>query len=143
MTALYEHVFQFPPEALGPGGSRQPPFVFKDSFLDLPSPAATEAAQRLLAAARIELCGLDLVLDQASVDAVLLSLFRQLLEGAGRSQRSPDKDCWVDVRKEPVLTAALGSFAIHSGGTVGQALQAVAWASEGVVYDVQGNKAAA
>jgi hypothetical protein len=87
------------------------------------------------------LLGLDLVLDLASADAVFLSLFRQLLEGAGRSPRSLDRNCWVDVKKEPVRTVALGSFAIHSGGTVGQALQAFAWASEGVVYDAQGNEA--
>ena len=43
-------------------------------------------------AAPIELRGLNLVLDQPSADAVFLPLFRQLLEGSGRSQHSPDKD---------------------------------------------------
>ena len=142
LTALYEHFFQFPPGELGPGGRRQPPFTFKHAFLDRPSPAATEAAQRLLADARTRLRGLDPERDRAYADCIFQSLFRELLEGAGRSPLSPDKDGWVDVRKEPVLTAALGSFATHCGGTVGQALKAVAWASEGVVYDCQGNKAA-
>ena len=142
MTALYEHFFHLPPGELGPGGCRQPPFTFKESFLDRPSPAGTEAAQRLLADARTRLRGLDPERDRAYADCIFQSLFRELLEGAGRSPLSPDKDGWVDVRKEPVLTAALGSFATHCGGTVGQALKAVAWTSEGVVYDCQGNKAA-
>ena len=142
MTALYEHFFHLPPGELGPGGCRQPPFTFKESFLDRPSPAGTEAAQRLLADACTRLRGLDPERDRAYADCIFQSLFRELLEGAGRSPLSPDKDGWVDVRKEPVLTAALGSFATHCGGTVGQALKAVAWTSEGVVYDCQGNKAA-
>ena len=142
MTALYEHFFQFPPGDLGPGGRRQPPFTFKRMFLNRPSPVATAAAQRLLGDARIQLRGIDLERDRASAVCIFRSLFRELLEGAGRSPLSPEKDGWVNVRKEPVLTAALGSYAIHCGGTVGQALQAVAWASEGVVYDGQGNEAA-
>ncbi len=75
MTKLYEHVLKFPPGYRGPGGSRKQPFTFKNSFLNWPSPAATEAAQRLLAAARIDLRRLDLVHAQASADAVFLSLF--------------------------------------------------------------------
>jgi hypothetical protein len=142
MTALYEHSFQLQPGELGPGGRRQPPFTFRLSFLDRPSLAATAAAQRLLADARTRLRGLDLDMDRASADCIFQSLFRELLEGAGRSPLSPDKAGWVDIWKEPVLTAALGCFATHGGATVGQALKAIAWASEGVVYDAQGNKAA-
>jgi hypothetical protein len=145
MTALYEHFFLFSPGDLGPGGRRQPPFTFKQHFLDRPSPAATVAAQRLLGNARIQLRGLDRQREsrfRASADCIFRSLFRELLEGAGRSPLSPDKDGWVDVSKEHVLTAALGSFAIHSCGTVGQALQAVAYASGGIIYDYRGNVAA-
>ncbi len=48
----------------------------------------------------------------------------------------------IDVTAQPVLTEALASFAIHDGVTVGQSLEAVASANDGVVYDYQGNEAA-
>ncbi len=74
-------------------------------------------------------------------------MFRQLLEGAGRSPISPEQDGMIDVSAQPVLKEALASFAIHAGVTVGKSLSAVAWASEGrdrpLVYDALGNEAAA
>ena len=131
---------------LGPSGRRAPPFTFRYSFLDRPSPDATAAAKLLVDDFRDCLKMVDLKRDWASVDAAARSLLRSLFDGAGRSPVSPEKEGYINVSAQPALTEALSSFVNHRGATVGQSVAAVAWAREGkqpLVFDARGNKAAA
>ena len=116
---------------------------FRDEFLDRPCAEATKEAQRLLADALDQLKGLDGNLDQASMYATFLKLLRTIFDGAGRPPSDPSKTGWVCVSEErDAVTEALSRIAIHHDTTVGQSVEAVAYARRGFVYDAKGKTAA-
>ena len=144
ITALYEFAYGFQPGELGPTGRRQPPFCFRLSFLDRPSPAAAGQARMLLAEAIAAVGNLDCVCDRVSVVTIFRTMLRKIFDGAGRNPMS-EKNGWINVKANPALTGALAAFANY-GATVGQSVAAVAAAREGghpIVYDANGDEAAA
>jgi hypothetical protein len=146
LIAVYERAHGFRTGYLGPSGSCQPAFQLREDFLDRPSREASAAAQVLVAEAIGAVRQLDWSHDRGAIDAIFLSTLRRILDGAGRGPLSPKEEGWIDVRANPALTWALAAFAVHDGVTVGQSVEAVAWAREGgnpLVYDARGQEAAA
>jgi hypothetical protein len=148
ILALIEWLYGFLPGDLGPGGRLQPPYQFRRRCLDRPSKEASEAAQILVAEAINAVSQLDYSHDQVSCDAEFQSRLRRILDDAGLDPRSPEKEGWphwMDVTANTALTEALADYAVHSNVTVGQSVEAVAWAREGtnpVIYDARGRAAA-
>ena len=120
ITALYEFAYGFQPGELGPTGRRQPPFCFRLSFLDRPSPAAAGPARMLLAEALAAVGNLDCVCDRVSVVTIFRTMLRKIFDGAGRNPMS-EKNGWINVNANPALTGALAAFANY-GATVGQSV---------------------
>jgi hypothetical protein len=131
LIALYEWAYGFQTGYLGPSGRCQPAFQFRWAFLDRPSKEASAASLVLVAEAIRDMSLLDWSDERGSCDAIFLKALRRLLDGAGRGPLSPKKEGWIDVRANPALTDALAEFAVHGGVTVGQSVEAVAWAREG------------
>jgi hypothetical protein len=149
ILALIEWLYGFLPGDLGPGGRRQPPYLFRQRCLDRPIKEASDAARILVAEAISAVGQLDYIQDRVSCDAEFHTRLRRILDDAGLDPLSPKKEGWIqwiDATANHALTEALAFFAVHSGVTVGQSVAAVAWASEGtnpVVYDDRWHAAAA
>ena len=92
LIAVYERAYGFQTGCLGPNGSCQPAFHFRESFLDRPSREASAEAQILVAEATGVVRHLDWSKDRIAIDAIFQSALRRILDGAGRGPLSPEKE---------------------------------------------------